>query len=144
MHRRTRQALIAIPVVIAVGAAIGWAGSHGSVGLFGRFGWSTGEANPIAQFYSIGAGGKGIIPNRDDDTFGVGYYYLNASDGFDDFFGLVPALGVTAEQGIELWYRIVVTPWWSVTPDLQILIDPGGSDDNDTAVVFGLRSLMKF
>ena len=28
--------------------------------------------------------------------------------------------------------------------DLQILIDPGGSSDNDTAVVFGLRSLMKF
>lgn len=35
MHRRTRKALLAIPVILVVGAAIAWAGSQGSVDAFG-------------------------------------------------------------------------------------------------------------
>ena len=34
------------------------------VGIFGRFGASDGDANPIHYFYSIGVGGKGVIPGR--------------------------------------------------------------------------------
>ena len=35
MDSRTRQALIALPVILSIGAAIGWAGSQGSVEAFG-------------------------------------------------------------------------------------------------------------
>lgn len=106
-------------------------------GLFGRFGWSDGEVNPVAEFYSLGVGGKGLLPNRDNDTYGVGYYFLNAS-------GDLPAiLGINAEQGIELYYNIEVTPWLHITPDLQILIDPGGRSDRDPAIVVGVRMHMK-
>jgi porin len=106
------------------------------VGLFGRFGWSSGEANPISEFYSIGVGGKGIIPTRDNDTFGVGYYYVNLSDDLPSFFGL------NSEQGVELYYNIEIAPWLHVSPDLQVIVDPGGSSDNDVAIVYGLRMHM--
>ncbi len=40
--------------------------------MLGRFGIADEETNPIESFYSIDIGGKGIIPGRDNDTFGVG------------------------------------------------------------------------
>ena len=107
------------------------------VGLFGRFGWSNGRSNPIEQFYSIGIGGKGSIPKRDNDTFGIGYYHLNMSD---DLPGLRHS-----EQGIEIYYNIEVTPWLHISPDLQVVVDPGaGFGDRDVAIVYGMRAQMSF
>ena len=41
-----------------------------------------------------------------------------------------------------MFYNIEVTPWLHITPDLQVIIDPGGSSDNDPAIVYGLRAQM--
>jgi porin len=108
------------------------------IGLFGRFGISDGEANAIETFYSIGIGGKGIIPERDNDKFGLGYYYTGYSGDLPDF------LNMDYAQGVELFYRIEVTPWFHLTPDLQVIVNPGGNDDVDTAVVYGIRGEMSF
>ncbi len=108
------------------------------VGIFGRFGMSDGEANPIETFYSLGVGGTGIIPERDLDTFGLGYYFV-------DYGGELPErLGIRSSQGVELFYNIEVTPWLHITPDLQVIINPGGFEDRDVAVVYGLRAQMSF
>ncbi len=108
------------------------------VGLFGRIGLSDGEVNPIQQFYSIGLGGKGMIPGRDKDSFGMGYYYLAASDK------LPPPIEQTTrdEQGVELYYNLALTPWFHVTPDLQIISPARKSVD--TTVVAGLRVKVDF
>ena len=42
------------------------------VGLFGRFGAGEGEPIPTKYFYSAGIGGKGLIPCRAHDQFGIG------------------------------------------------------------------------
>jgi porin len=82
------------------------------VGIFGRFGMADKDTNPIEDFYSAGIGGKGIIPGRDNDTFGIGYYYINSSDRFR----------LAHEgQGGEFFYNFEVTPWFHVTPDSQII-----------------------
>lgn len=109
------------------------------IGIFGRFGVSDGDANPIEAFYSVGVGGKGIIPERDNDRFGIGYFYTEWSD-----IPLANALGINNSQGVELFYSIEVAPWLHVTPDLQVLIDPGGVSDRDVAIVYGLRMHMSF
>ncbi len=45
-------------------------------GLFGRFGWSTGEANAFGQFYSLGLGSKALLrPTRDKDNIPSGLVY---------------------------------------------------------------------
>lgn len=108
-------------------------------GLFGRFGWSNGKSNGIEQFYSLGAGGKGLVACRPKDTYGAGYFLTNLSDGF-------PAiLNLSDEQGVELFYNIEVAPWLHITPDLQVVIRPGGGfQDRDVAVVYGLRAQMSF
>ena len=79
----------------------------------------------------LGVGGQGVIPERDNDTFGIGYYHLSLSNGMPDMFH--------SEQGVECYYNIEVTPWMHVTPDLQVIVNPGGTDDNDVALVGGLR-----
>ena len=106
------------------------------MGVFGRFGWSTGRSNPFEQFYSIGLGGQGIIPTRHNDSFGIGYYYLNFSDG------LPRILDMTAAHGIEMYYNIEITPWLHISPDLQVIFNPGGSTNGDAALVAGLRMRM--
>ncbi len=107
-------------------------------GLFGRFGFTDGEVNPVQEFYSIGLGGKGLVPGRDNDSFGVGYYYLAISDKLPR----VIERRTQDEQGVELYYSIVITPWLHITPDLQV-IEPASSRV-DTTVVAGVRMKIDF
>ncbi|MEW6250453.1 MAG: carbohydrate porin [Planctomycetota bacterium] len=110
-------------------------------GVFGRFGWSPGEVNPVESFYSIGVGGTGVIPTRDRDRFGLGYYMLNFTD---ELPGLLQA---NAEQGVELFYNIELTPWLHITPDIQVIVAPGGNTgarEREPAIVYGLRMQMNF
>lgn len=108
------------------------------LGLFGRIGITDGEVNPIQQFYSIGLGGKGLIPGRDRDSFGVAYYYVVLSDKLPQ---LIQDRS-RDEQGGELYYNFAVTPWLHITPDLQI-ISPA-KKSVDTTVVAGLRVTIDF
>jgi porin len=104
------------------------------IGLFGRFAWARQDVNPVNYFYSAGVGGKGIVPERDNDTYGIGYYHLDLSNRLPPIFH--------SEQGVECFYNFEITPWMHLTPDLQVIVNPGGTDLNDVAVVYGLRLQM--
>ena len=108
-------------------------------GLFGRFGATEGRFNPIESFYSIGVGGKGLIPGREKDSFGVGYYYM----GLSDRVGSVARRFVDDnEQGVEAYYNIAVTPWLKITPNIQA-ISPL-SAGTDCTWIGGLRLKIDF
>lgn len=100
------------------------------IGMFGRFGWARQDVNAASHFYSIGLSGKGVIPNRDRDTMGLGYYFMDLSNDLPAPF--------QNEQAIECYYNIEITPWLHISPDFQIVIDPGGANGRD-ALVYGLR-----
>jgi len=119
-------------------------------GVFGRAGVADKATNLNHQFYSIGFGGKGTIPTRDNDHWGIGYYYLDYSDSLT---GLIRSrLNLKHEQGGELYYNIEVLPWLHLTPDIQIisttrrrlgtLLSLGNKVD--TAVVAGFRVKINF
>jgi len=107
-------------------------------GLFGRYGIADDKACPIASFYSIGLGGKGLLYSRDNDTYGVGYFYAVLSDKLPNlvsrFFG--------DSQGFEAFYNIEITKWLHLTPDFQI-INPS-NERVDTAYVAGIRARIDF
>ena len=44
----------------------------------------------------------------------------------------------------ELYYAIKVTPWCIVTPDIQVITNPGGNKDARDAFVGGLRIKLVF
>ena len=55
-------------------------GSGQGVGIFGRFGISDGNPNPMRHFYSVGIAGNGIISGRLLDSFGLGYYFIDVNN----------------------------------------------------------------
>ena len=117
------------------------ADSTRSWGVFGNFGISDGEPNPIHWSAILGVAGSSPIPSRTRDTFGMAYYYLGFSDDFKDVAQslLTP---VRDEHGLELFYDVAVTPWFHITPDLQIITPI--LDEADTAIVFGVRAKIDF
>jgi porin len=110
-------------------------------GVFGRAGVAEDEVVPLLYFLSAGIGGNSTIYGRETDTFGIGYYYAGFTEEIDPFFELF--LGPTGDgQGVELFYNIAVTPWFRLTPDLQVLVP--FREEVDTAVVVGLRGKLDF
>jgi porin len=107
-------------------------------GLFARAGFADQDTNPIEWSASGGVGGKGVIPSRDRDTFGVGYFQIKFQHE-----RLTNSLGVDDHsQGFEAFYNVSVTPAANLTFDVQVLDSP--QPDVDTAVVLGLRLSLKF
>ena len=110
-------------------------------GVFGRAGIADDDSNPLAYFLSFGVGGNSPIPGRSDDHFGAGWYYAGLSDEITPF--LMNLLGNLGDgQGVELFYRAQITPWFHVTPDFQVIVP--GRNNVDTAYVLGLRSNISF
>ena len=95
-------------------------GSGKGLGIFGRFGLSDGNPNPMHYFYSIGLGGKDVIPNRALDSFGIGYYYITINH--PSFTGPLQTRNILQdEQGFEAYYNVAITPWMRLTPDIQFI-----------------------
>ena len=95
-------------------------GSGRGLGVFGRFAATDGNPNPVHYMWSLGVGGKGAIPGRPDDRFGLGYYYLK----IESPHFLFPIKGIPRldnEYGVELFYSMALTPWLLLTPDIQII-----------------------
>jgi porin len=109
-------------------------------GVFGNFGISDGKPNPIKWSAIFGVAGSSPIPDRKQDTFGVGYYYLGYSDDFKNVARLVAP--VRDERGLELFYNVGVAPWCHITPGLQVITPTLGLAT--TSVVLGLRTKIDF
>ena len=107
-------------------------------GFFGRLGFADDKTNPISNFYGAGLGGKGMIDGRDNDTWGVSYFYMQLSDEF----GPTLERNFSDAQGVEVFYNIELTKSLHITPDLQI-IHPS-SDRVDTTYIAGLRAKIDF
>lgn len=109
-------------------------------GVFGQFGISDGNPNPIRFVANGGVGGRSIIPGRTFDTFGIGYFYLGLSDSFKTLSR--PILPQRDEFGVELFYNLAITPWARLTGDLQIARP--STVAFDTAIIPGLRFQVLF
>ena len=124
---------------------------HG-IGMFFSFGASDGNPNPIQYAFMGGIGGKGVVPGRPDDTFGLGLSRTQFSSSFVPFLRQHLDIGLQQEDAIEIYYNAAITQWLNLTPDLQI-IDPalkrtlnssGQLANVDTVVVVGLRLRARF
>lgn len=110
-------------------------------GVFARAGIADKSTNPLASFFSFGIGGDSPLSCREGDSFGVGWYYARTSSDIAPFLQL--ATGPLGDgQGIELYYNFAVTPWFHLTPDVQV-IEPA-RENVDTALVLALRGKIDF
>ncbi len=110
-------------------------------GLFGRYGVSDGQTNPIQYFANAGIGGQSPFRGREDDQCGIGWFY----NRFSGEIGPIArtALGIeNVATGVEIYYNYAVTPYFRVTPDLQV-IEPGVNRAN-TVLILGVRAQVVF
>lgn len=108
------------------------------LGLFWRAGFADNDTNPVNWSVSGGIGGRGLIPGREHDNFGVGFYYSDV-----EINRLTNSLGFDRTvQGFEAFYGIAITPAVQLTLDLQVVDSP--IPDTDSAVILGARLFMRF
>lgn len=122
------------------------------IGMFFNFGASDGKANPIKYSFITGIGGKGVVPGRPRDTFGVGWARTEVSDNFVPFLRETFDLGIGHGDTVEMYYNAAVTSWLNASLDLQVIsptikkaVGSGGTlKAIDTAVVVGTRIYARF
>ena len=100
------------------------------------------DRNLVNGYLEGGLTYKGLIPGRDKDVCAVACSYTHISkDVRDDSGG---AISSHHETVLEATYQVAVTDWLSVQPDFQYVINPGGTDDTQNAVVIGVRATLTF
>jgi porin len=107
-------------------------------GPFARIGLADKDTNPFKFDVSLGIGGRGILPGRDNDMFGVGYFYSETEDD-----NVLTAVGIDdSTNGGEVFYNLAITPAARIAFDVQWLkADVPGADN---ALVLGTRFWLNF
>jgi porin len=102
------------------------------IGAFLRFHYAPEDRNLFDVFVSGGITGRGVIPTRPLDRYGVGFYGLFLSSDFKN----QPILGdlIGTEWGMEVFYNLAITPWLQFSPSVQY-IDSGQADVDHSVVV---------
>ncbi|MEM9569011.1 MAG: carbohydrate porin, partial [Cyanobacteria bacterium P01_E01_bin.34] len=121
------------------------------LGAFGRLGFGPADSNLVDFFASAGIGGKGLLPGRPYDQFGLGWYHLNFSGDLEDVLNSSRFLvflnrgefDLRPENGIEIYYTAAITPAIQLTADLQYIIEPGLSR-SDSVLIAGGRLQLNF
>jgi porin len=123
--------------------SIMWNGYHYLVGdetegwgLFGRFGVSDGDPNPVHWAGAAGIGGTSPLAGRSQDRWGLGLFHQRFSDG------VLAAAGITDETGAELFYNIALGRGTNLTLDVQVV--DSAVPVVDTVVVLGARLGVRF
>ncbi len=113
-----------------------------SYGIFTNLGLADNGPSPVRWSANVGVNGAVPFDSRPLDTFGVGYAYTGYSQPVHDF------LANRNDQVVELFYNIAVTPWFRLTPDLQILVPAReqtiSGDPINTDIVLGVRGKIDF
>jgi porin len=85
---------------------------------------------------------------EDDIGFGVGTTHVNSRIAWSEELQNLAGLGPVAVQGneyiMEFYYTYRPLAGLQVRPNIQYVIDPGGTGTNANAWVFGLKTVVNF
>lgn len=104
---------------------------------FGQFGMSPSNRNDMSRYVGGGLEYIGPIPKRDKDKVGIAV----GSGTFAARLGDITSQ-IGNETALEMFYRVQVTPWFYLQPDVQFIMNPSGTYANSCAI--GLRSVITF
>jgi porin len=121
-----------------------------NVEAFVRGGNAEGDRSTFDYYFDAGVVFNGLIPGRPSDTFGVATAYGHIGSGLAGDVADDDALNGSStpipdyEANVELTYFAQIAKWWTVQPDLQVLLHPGGSSAIPNALVLGVRTTVTF
>jgi len=135
-----------------------WRRGARGLAVFCRGGIVPPDRNLVSWYVDAGVAIVGPLEGRADDTLSFGFAYSNISRDaakVDEVRRRVTGLPYPIRDGeavLELTYEARLRPWWTLQPDLQYIIHPGGnvpSPTNPTQAVddsflIGLRTAITF
>ena len=131
----------------------------GSVSVFARLSGSPGDRNLVSFYADAGVTEQGLVPGRADDTAGLSFAYTQVSpaarrtDREERAVLGMPYPVRSNEVLFEATYQAQVVPGFTLQPDVQYVIRPGGGipDPSSESVrpirdeaVFGLRATVQY
>ena len=131
----------------------------GAVGIFARVSGSPGDRNLVSFYADGGVTGKGVVPGRPDDTLGLSGAFTQISPAAQRTDRMEQAIEGPAypirsnEILVEATYQAQIVPGFTVQPDAQYVVRPGGGIPDPTsasfrpirdAAVFGIRATIQY
>ena len=125
-------------------------GSERGLTAFGVFLYADPSTALLQYYWEAGLLYRGTFPGRDQDTIGLA---VNQSRVSNQLIGAQNAQDISmpgsvavqsAETDIELNYRAQVTPWFSLMPNMQYVIQPNATPTIANAFVLGLQAGLTF
>ncbi len=113
------------------------------VGLFLRYAAQDEDLkeNAIKSTISGGISLSGGLWGRSDDVIGLAYGVLNVNEKATDIASLAHP---DDEAHFEAYYKFGFSDHFTLTPDLQVITNPGGDGDQDTITTYGVRAQLNF
>jgi len=97
------------------------------------------EISIVPVQLNTGLNYKGLFPRRNDDRTMLHFIYGDISRDYARSLRVPGDRRAGSEKVIELAHRFQLTPWSYFQPDIQYVIDPGGSGNIPNAVVIGAQ-----
>jgi len=95
------------------------------IGVFGRAGYAPKATNTLTWDGSLALFARGLWDSRQDDSFGVGFYYNVVSGELKDSISqLTAGTRVENEKGFEVFYDFAITPALRIIPSYQRVWNP--------------------
>ncbi len=110
-------------------------------GFFLQLGTAPKDFNTVKYYVGGGLHYHGLLPKRDNDDIGLAVGHASLCNIIKK---RNPLESLTNETVLELTYNAVISPHFSIQPDLQYVINPGGSIILNDAVVGIIRMKIEF
>jgi porin len=102
------------------------------------------DVNPLPTFANGGLVAQGLVPGRDDDRAVLAVVYGRFSNRLQAAQRRTGSAPQDYELALEGGYLVQVTPWLQVEPDLQYVVNPGGTGRTPDALVVGVQLSVTF
>jgi porin len=114
------------------------------LGWFARVGFTPADRNVVNFYFDTGLVWQGPWPGREEDAFGVAFGYAQLTNGAREDLREEGGNPVGASMVLEATYAAQLTPWLSVQPDVQYIIQPDGAAGADNSFLVGGRLSVTF
>lgn len=104
---------------------------------FARATWTDGDSTAIKTTSNVGLHVKGPVASRPDDIIGLAWSRAKTSAKWRT--SQLPTLTTNSEDALEVTYRYAVTPYFSLQPNYQRIVNPGGVSGLPAARLIGAR-----
>ncbi len=109
---------------------------------FARLSYAPDQRNPVVYYFDTGFNYTGLLPGRTNDIFGAAFSFERLGTDVE-LASEAPVLS-HHEHVLEITYLANLTTWFSLQPDFQYIINPGGFGRIPNAAVAGIRFNITF